>query len=243
MSLDRCFPHVVNISVKHGLKGLTDVSPTVPPQAASTSSGATALSEAVASAALLNCRLPGLDTHSLSDSAFAAEESELLNAITSSSLLTTDAELNAALQADEDYADALAQDPAGVAGDRAQVLHLEPERGVGDPGGQRRVDGAAERRVEDRVLRVVGAVRDGQVVAHVRRDGPLPLVHGVDVVGGHRTGVDEDLAGLPDGLVLARRRPRHLDLVDGQDVAHGGAALLVRLRSGGPLRTAARSTS
>lgn len=111
MSLDRCFPHVVNISVKHGLKGLTDVSPTVPPQAASTSSGATALSEAVASAALLNCRLPGLDTHSLSDSAFAAEESELLNAITSSSLLTTDAELNAALQADEDYADALAQDP------------------------------------------------------------------------------------------------------------------------------------
>ena len=58
--------------------------------------------------------------------------------------------------------DALAQHPTGVAGDRAQVLHLEPERGVGDTRGQRRVDGAAECRVENR--RGISAVDDADRV-------------------------------------------------------------------------------
>src|SRR4051794_35788997 len=54
--------------------------------------------------------------------------------------------------------DALAEHPAGVAGDRALVLPLEPERGVGDADRQRRVDRTAEDRVEER--RGVTAVDD-----------------------------------------------------------------------------------
>ncbi len=39
----------------------------------------------------------------------------------------------------------LAEDAAGVAGDRPHELRLQPERGVADSGRERRVDGAAER--------------------------------------------------------------------------------------------------
>ena len=56
----------------------------------------------------------------------------------------------------------LAEDPAGVAGDRAHVLRLQPERGVADAGRQRGVDGAAEGRVEQR--RGVAAVDDADRV-------------------------------------------------------------------------------
>ena len=56
----------------------------------------------------------------------------------------------------------LAEDAAGVAGDRAHVLGLEPERGVADAGGQGRVDGAAEGRVEQG--RGVAAVDDADRV-------------------------------------------------------------------------------
>ncbi|KAM5532394.1 hypothetical protein V8D89_009926, partial [Ganoderma adspersum] len=110
----RCFPHVVNISVKHGLKNITDGTPTGAPEATSASSGTIALSDVVASATLLNCQPPGSltdpESHSSSASTFDAEEVELLN-VTLPSLLAIDAESNAALQADEDYADALARDP------------------------------------------------------------------------------------------------------------------------------------
>ena len=56
----------------------------------------------------------------------------------------------------------LAEDAAGVAGDRAHELGLEAERGVADAGRQRRVDGAAERRVEQG--RGVAAVDDADRV-------------------------------------------------------------------------------
>ena len=56
----------------------------------------------------------------------------------------------------------LAEDAAGVAGDRAHVLGLEAERGVADAGRQGRVDGAAEGRVEQG--RGVAAVDDADRV-------------------------------------------------------------------------------
>ena len=56
----------------------------------------------------------------------------------------------------------LGADPLDLAGDRADHLHLEAERRVADPGRQRRVDGAAERRVEQR--RRVAAVDDADRV-------------------------------------------------------------------------------
>ena len=56
----------------------------------------------------------------------------------------------------------LAEDAAGVAGDRAHVLGLEAERGVADAGRQGGVDGAAEGRVEQG--RGVAAVDDADRV-------------------------------------------------------------------------------
>src|SRR3954447_9170561 len=71
-----------------------------------------------------------------------------------------------------------------------------------------------------RALRLVGAVRDGQVVAHVGRHRLLPFEHRVDVVRGDCAGVDEDSTGFSDGLVLASGRARHLHLGQAQDITH-----------------------
>src|SRR3954447_11877051 len=93
----------------------------------------------------------------------------------------------------------------------------------------------------DGVLGLVGAVRDGEVVAHVGRHRLLPLEHRVDIRGGDRPGVDQDLPGLADRGVLAAGGSRHLDLGQGQDVAHRaviplGRGAAGRDRSAGPGR-------
>ena len=46
------------------------------------------------------------------------------------------------------YGGALAQDPSGLRGDRAEEVDLEFDRCVPDPGGEHSVDGTAHRGVE-----------------------------------------------------------------------------------------------
>src|SRR5215213_2493829 len=100
-----------------------------------------------------------------------------------------------------------------------------------------------QRRPLDRLLGVVGAVRDGQVVAHVGGDRPLPLEHRVDVVGRDRADIDQHLAGLPDGVVLAPGRSRHPDLGQRQHVTHASELLCSvaggRAQLGAPLPSVA----
>src|SRR5215217_1531835 len=80
----------------------------------------------------------------------------------------------------------------------------------------------------DRVLGLVRAVRDGEEVAHVRGHRLLALEHRVHVGGGDGSGVDQELARLADGVVLALRGARDLDLGQGQHVAHGTPRKVVR---------------
>src|SRR5699024_1214581 len=79
-------------------------------------------------------------------------------------------------------------------------------------------------------------VRDGQVAAHVGRDRPLALEHRLDVLGVHRPGADQDLARLPDGLLLGAGPVREDDVARGEDVAHACTVA-------GPAATTSRTTS
>lgn len=100
----RCFPHVVNISVTHGLKALTEVSD--PELGTSSASSNPQQSQ------------PTVDTNAQIDSdpcssefADGSEEADLLAEILSTTPLDLTAEDNTALQADKDYARALTEDP------------------------------------------------------------------------------------------------------------------------------------
>src|SRR3954449_4662044 len=107
------------------------------------------------------------------------------------------------------------QVPVVHAGDADREAHL-----VAVPVDRLVIPDDGQPRTGDGVLRLVRAVRDGQVVPHVGGDRLLPLEHRVHVLRAHRAGVDQELPGLPDRLVLARRRTWNLDLGQGKDVAH-----------------------
>ncbi len=124
----------------------------------------------------------------------------------------------------------LAEDAAGVAADRPHVLGLKAERGVGDAGGERGVDGAAEGRVEQG--RGVAAVDDAdRVVVLLPRfaleDDPPLLQLDRAQAHRHRDRGRRHLAGDNRGHVLhpGHRRPRgrgrHRVLPD-QGAAAGG---------------------
>ena len=146
----------------------------------------------------------------------------------------------------------LAEDPAGVAGDRAHVLRLEAERRVADPGRERGVDGAAESRVEqgrrvaavddaDRVVVLLAglALEDGSALGDLDRAHPH---HDRD-----RRRRDPGLDHRGHVLDAGHRRPggggRHRVLPDQRAAAAGLRAVLSeqRRRLGGVGRAPLRS--
>ena len=110
--------------------------------------------------------------------------------------------------------------PAGRGGRRR---HRRCRRRSGPACRSSRCLGVADERqpgAADRLLGLVGAVRDGQAVAHVGGHRPLPVVHRVDVGRVDRAGGHQQLAGLVDGLVAGAGRARQHDrLVAGSTCA------------------------
>src|SRR3954453_16440724 len=83
-----------------------------------------------------------------------------------------------------------------------------------------------QRGPRDRVLRLVRAMGNPQIVPHVRPHRPLPLDHRLHIPRTHRPRLHQNPPRLPDRLLLTARRTRDLDLRQRQNLTHPAPLIL-----------------